>query len=61
MEYAKDSKERMPYEHYMALFQEADPVQISIKPEIPYDEESKCFTLRFLNCDFKASTYSCTF
>lgn len=55
MEYAKDSKERMPYEHYMALFQEADPVQISIKTEIPYDEESKCFTLRFLNCDYQIS------
>lgn len=49
MEYAKDSKERVPYEHYMTLFQEADPVEISNRTEIPYDEETKCFTITLMN------------
>lgn len=53
MEYAKDSKERMPYEHYMALFQEANPVDISNRLEIPYDETTKSFTLRFMNCNYR--------
>ena len=25
LQYEKDSKERIPYEHYMELFQKADP------------------------------------
>lgn len=55
MEYAKDSKERMPYEHYMALFQEADPVEISKKSDIPYDEKSKCFTIKLMNSVYHIS------
>ena len=53
MEYAKDSKERVPYEHYTTLFQDADPVEISVRSTIPYNEEEKYFTVRFLNCDYK--------
>ena len=53
MEYAKDSKERMPYEHYMALFQKANPFDISNKVQIPYDVEAKSFTLRLMNCDYQ--------
>lgn len=55
MEYAKDSKERVPYEHYMALFQEADPVEISKKSDIPYDEKSKCFTIKLMNSVYHIS------
>ena len=29
LQYEKDSKERIPYEHYMELFQKADPAEIS--------------------------------
>lgn len=28
LQYEKDSKERIPYEHYMELFQKADPAEI---------------------------------
>ena len=55
MEYAKDSKERVPYEHYMALFQEADPVEISKKSDIPNDEKSKCFTIKLMNSVYHIS------
>ena len=53
MEYAKDSKERVPYEHYTTLFQETDPVEIGRRSMVPYDEEGQFFTVRFLNCDYK--------
>lgn len=55
MEYAKDSKERVPYEHYMALFQAADPVEISNRVMIPYDEEEQYFTIPFMNCKYRIS------
>ena len=35
----KDSKERIPYEHYMELFQKADPAEISARTGIPYDKQ----------------------
>lgn len=53
MEYAKDSKERMPYEYYTTLFQEADPVDISNRLQIPYEESQKSFKLRFMDCDYQ--------
>lgn len=46
--YEKDSKERMPWEHYMEQYQHADPLEISKRLGIPYDEESGVFTLKFL-------------
>lgn len=55
MEYAKDSKERVPYEHYMTLFQEANPVDISKKTDIPYDEEKKSFTITLMNSVYHIS------
>lgn len=48
MEYAKDSKERVPYEHYMALYQDADPKEISSRVNVPYDEEHKSFTIEMM-------------
>lgn len=46
--YEKDSKERMPWEHYMEQYQNADPLEISKRLAVPYDEETKAFTLKFL-------------
>ena len=39
----------------MALFQEADPVEISKKSDIPYDEKSKCFTIKLMNSVYHIS------
>jgi hypothetical protein len=41
LNYEKDSKERMPWEHYTEEFQKADPAEIAGRLSIPYDEETK--------------------
>ena len=45
LNYDKDSKERMPWEHYLELYAKADPKEIASRLSIPYDEEAKEFTL----------------
>ena len=47
LNYDKDSKERLPWEHYLKQYQEADPSEISSRLQIPYDEEQG-FTFTFL-------------
>ena len=46
--YGKDSKERLPWEHYLSQYQESDPKEIAARLGIFYDEEQKYFTLKFL-------------
>ena len=55
LNYEKDSKERMPWEHYLELYQKADPQEIAQRLQIPYEEESRKLTLYFLG-----STYQIT-
>lgn len=46
--YEKDSKERMPWEHYMESYSQADPHEIAKRLSIPYDEEKHAFKLSLL-------------
>lgn len=55
MEYAKDSKERVPFEHYVALFRQANPVDISNRTNVPYNRERQCFTIRFMNTPYRVT------
>lgn len=55
-DYEKDSKERMPWEHYTEQLAQADPEEISARLQIPYDRENKTFTLVFMG-----STYHIAF
>ncbi len=48
LNYSKDSKERMPWEHYMEEYRLADPLEIAERLKIPYNAESKEFSLPFL-------------
>ena len=48
LNYEKDSKERMPWEHYTEEFAKADPAEIAERLSLPYDEEKKELTLKFL-------------
>lgn len=48
IEYEKDNKERIPFEHYLEEYQKIDPVETSIRSGIPYDEVNKVFTLRMM-------------
>ena len=53
LNYDKDSKERMPWEHYREEFRGADPVEIAERLSIPYDEEKKALTLVFLGSEYQ--------
>lgn len=53
--YGKDSKERLPWEHYLSQYQEADPKEIADRLGISYDEEQKYFTLKFLGTVYQIS------
>lgn len=55
LNYEKDSKERMPWEHYMEQYHKADPAEISARLEIPYDMETKQFTLKFFGTVYQIS------
>lgn len=55
LDYDKDSKERVPYEHYMGLYQNLKPEEISGRTGIPYDEERKVFTLRLMGITYEVS------
>lgn len=55
LDYEKDSKERIPYEHYMGLYQKLTPEEISGRTGIPYDEEKCVFTLRLMGITYEIS------
>lgn len=53
--YGKDSKEHLPWEHYLSQYQESDPKEIAARLGISYDEEQKYFTLKFLGTVYQIS------
>lgn len=53
--YEKDSKERMPWEHYLEQYRNTDPKEIASRLSIPFDEGSKCFTLKFIGTVYQVS------
>ncbi len=55
LQYAKDSKERLPYEHYMELYRKADPKEISLQTGLPYDEENGVFTIHLMGVEYQVS------
>ena len=54
-EYAKDSKEQRPYEHYLNAYREMDPKEISGRTGIPYDEEKGLFTVKLMGSTYQVS------
>lgn len=53
IEYDKDNKERVPFEHYKEEYVKKDPLEISHRTGFPYSEETHCFTVRFLGKDYE--------
>lgn len=53
IEYEKDNKERVPFEHYKEEYVKKDPQEISMRTGFPYSEEKQCFTVRFLGKDYE--------
>ena len=52
LQYDKDGQERIPYEHYLQLFQSADPLEMSQRSGIPYDSEKQIFTLQLMGVTY---------
>jgi hypothetical protein len=52
LQYDKDSKERIPYEHYMELFHKADPASIAQRTGIAYDTEKQLFTIHLMGVTY---------
>jgi hypothetical protein len=53
IEYEKDNKERVPFEHYKEEYVKKDPMEISSRTGFPYSEEKQCFTVTFLGKDYE--------
>ena len=53
--YEKDSKERLPYEHYLRAYQDLRPEDISGRTGIPFDRESSSFELRLMGVTYRIS------
>ena len=54
-DYAKDSKEQRPYEHYLSAYKSMDPKEISERTGFPYDEETGNFTVRLMGSTYLVS------
>lgn len=54
-EYAKNSKEDIPFGQYMEQYQQMEPLECAARTSIPYDEETKCFRLRMLQKEYLVS------
>ena len=53
--YEKDSKEKMPWEHYLEAYRNMDPQETAERLQIPYDETKKTFRLPFLGTVYEIS------
>lgn len=53
--YAKDSKEQRPYEHYMERYKQMDPLEIANRTELSYNIEERAFIVRLMGCAYKVS------
>ncbi|SFB01825.1 protein of unknown function [Acetitomaculum ruminis DSM 5522] len=48
----KNNKERLPFEHYLGLYKQLDPLEVSKRCKVPYDEEKKEFHLTMINQEY---------
>lgn len=53
--YEKDSKERMPWQHYLEEYKNISPEETAKRLQITYNAETKCFTLPFLGTVYEIS------
>lgn len=52
---AQNNKELVPFEHYVSLYKELDPVEASSRCGVKFDSERKCFLMRLLDTDYELS------
>ena len=52
---AQNNKELVPFEHYVSLYKELDPVEASSRCGVKFDSERKCFLMHLLDADYELS------
>jgi len=50
--YEKDNKERVPFEHYLAEYQKADPAEVSARTGAAWSGDSSEFLITFLGVEY---------
>lgn len=55
MSVVENNKERVPFEHYVGLFEKLDPIEASQRCGVKYDSERRCFSMRLLYVDYEIS------
>lgn len=55
LDYEKDNKERVPFEHYKAEYEGKDPLEISSRTGFPYSEETHSFNVWFLGKEYRVT------
>ncbi len=52
IEYEKNNKERIPYEHYKNIFSELIPHEAMLRCNLPYDEDTREFSFRLMGEEY---------
>lgn len=51
--FVNNNKERLPFEHYLSLYRQADPLEIASRTGLPYDEKNGCFSVEFMGSQYE--------
>ena len=60
IDYGKDNKERIPYEHYLAEFRKLNPQEAAQRTGIPWHEETQEFEMHMMQKRFLIKWPECT-
>ena len=60
IDYGKDNKERIPYEHYLAEFRKLNPQEAAQRTGIPWHEETHEFEMHMMQKRFLIKWPECT-
>ena len=60
IEYGKDNKERIPFEHYLEEFAAINPQEAAARAGVPWNEETQEFEVRMMQKSFLVKWPECT-
>ncbi len=55
IEYEKNNKDRIPFEHYQAIFAQGDPEEMALRCDVPYDSTKKEFSFKVMDRNYTAT------
>ena len=59
IDYEKDNKTRIPFEHYKQEYAKLDPLEVSKRTHIPYDEKRQVFSISLIGKDLELAFPEC--